>query len=85
MRKFRATTLQDGSSIPWAFELPPVSTAIPLWGVNIVPRAVYASYDENYIGQGEILHYEWSAFLDPADTPLPNWITETTPVETTTP
>jgi hypothetical protein len=25
---------------------------------------------------GEPLYYEWSALLDPADTPLPDWITE---------
>lgn len=75
MRKFRATTLQDGSTVPWVFELPPIPTAIPVWGVNIVPQAVYATYDENYIGQGAPLHYEWQALLDP-EIALPDWITE---------
>jgi hypothetical protein len=52
----------------------------PVWGVNIIPSPVYASYakDESGFEQpvGEPLYYEWSALLDPADTPLPNWITE---------
>jgi hypothetical protein len=52
----------------------------PVWGVNIVPSPVYASYakDESGFKQpvGEPLYYEWSALLDPADTPLPAWITE---------
>jgi hypothetical protein len=80
MRKFRATTLQDGSTVPWVFELPPIPTAIPVWGVNIVPQAIYASYDENYIGQGEPLYYEWNALLAP-EVALPDWITEVTPTE----
>jgi hypothetical protein len=25
---------------------------------------------------GEPLYYEWKGILDPADTPLPSWITE---------
>ena len=89
MRTFRSTTLQDASALPWVFEIPPVTTAIPVWGVNIVPWPIYESYitDENGFKKpvGEILYYEWSALLDPANTPLPEWITETTPVETTTP
>jgi hypothetical protein len=79
MRTFRATTLQDASDLPWVYELPPIPTAIPVWGVNIVPVSIYASYSEiggAKIGQGEPLYYEWSALLDPADTPLPSWITE---------
>ena len=51
----------------------------PIWGVNIVPSPVYASYSKDESGfeqpVGEPL-YEWQALLDPADTPLPNWITE---------
>jgi hypothetical protein len=79
MRTFRATTLQDASDLPWVYELPPIPTAIPVWGVNIVPVSIYASYSEiggAKIGQGEPLYYEWQALLDPADTPLPSWITE---------
>jgi hypothetical protein len=80
MRTFRATTLQDSSDLPWVYELPPIPTAIPAWGVNIIPSPVYASYakDEEGFEQpvGEPLYYEWSALLDPADTPLPDWITE---------
>ena len=80
MRTFRATTLQDASDLPWVYELPPIPTAIPAWGVNIIPSPVYASYakDESEFEQpvGEPLYYEWSALLDPADTPLPSWITE---------
>ena len=79
MRTFRATTLQDASDLPWVYELPPIPTAIPVWGVNIVPVSIYASYSEiggAKIGQGEPLYYEWQALLDPADTPLPAWITE---------
>jgi hypothetical protein len=48
--------------------------------VNIIPSPVYASYarDESGFEQpvGEPLYYEWQALLDPADTPLPAWITE---------
>lgn len=80
MRTFRATILQDASEFPWVYELPPIPTAIPVWGVNIVPNPVYASYatdDEGFpTPVGEPLYYEWSALLDPADTPLPAWITE---------
>jgi hypothetical protein len=86
MRTFRATTLQDASELPWVYELPPVPTAIPSWGVNIVPNPVHASYDEeegSITPIGEPLYYEWSALLDPADTPLPSWITEVTEPENT--
>ena len=83
MRTFSCTTLQDGSSLPWVYELPPIPTAIPVWGVNIVPTPVYASYtkDENGFDQpvGEPISFTWSALLNPPDTELPNWITETTP------
>jgi hypothetical protein len=80
MRTFRATTLQDASDLPWVYELPPIPTAIPAWGVNIIPSPVYASYAKDDEGfeqpVGEPLYYEWQALLDPADTPLPDWITE---------
>jgi len=79
MRTFRATIVQDASDLPWVYELPPVATAIPIWGVNIVPNPVHASYDEeegSITPVGEPLYYEWQALLDPADTPLPDWITE---------
>ena len=80
MRTFRATTLQDASDLPWVYELPPIPTAIPVWGVNIVPTPVYASWSTDNDGfptpVGEPLYYEWQALLDPADTPLPSWITE---------
>jgi hypothetical protein len=80
MRNFRATTLQDASDLPWVYELPPIPTAIPVWGVNIIPTPVYASYAKDDSGfeqpVGEPLYYEWSALLDPADTPLPSWIAE---------
>ena len=78
MRTFRATTLQDASDLPWLGMNP--SPCRPVWGVNIIPSPVYASYakDEEGFEQpvGEPLYYEWSALLDPADTPLPDWITE---------
>ena len=84
MRIFRATNLQDASDLPWVYELPPIPTAIPVWGVNIQPWPVYSSYapDENGFQTpvGNPLYYEWQALLDPAETPLPDWITETTPV-----
>ena len=80
MRNFRATTLQDASNLPWACQTPPETDCVPVWGVNIVPTPVYASYakDESGFEQpvGEPLYYEWQALLDPADTPLPAWITE---------
>ena len=83
MRIFQSTTLQDGSDLPWCYEIPPIPTAIPVWGVNIVPSPIYASYttDENGFQTpvGSPLYYEWQALLDPADTPIPDWITETTP------
>lgn len=80
MRTFSCSSpLQDAGALPWVWELPPIPNGIPVWGVNIVPTPIYASYDENGQGVGEILSYEWSALLDPADTPLPDWITETTP------
>jgi hypothetical protein len=56
----------------------------PVWGVNIIPTPAYASYTtektesgmEYQAPVGEPLYYEWQALLDPADTPLPDWITE---------
>jgi hypothetical protein len=64
--------LMDGKAIP------------AVWNVNLIPRLVYASYttEKTESGMefstpvGEPLYYEWSALLDPADTPLPAWITE---------
>ena len=93
MRTFRCETIQDASDLPWVFQVPPIPTDIPVWGVNIAPWPVYASYNYDQHGNrfpvGEPLYYEWEALLDPADTPLPNWITETTPppapVDNTTP
>lgn len=79
MRTFRSTTLQDASELPWLWMNP--TACSPVWGVNIVPWPVYASYttdkDGFQIPVGEPLYYEWQALLDPADTPLPDWITET--------
>lgn len=78
MRTFRATTLQDASDLPWLWMNP--SPCRPVWGVNIIPTPVYASWSTNYEGfpapVGEPLYYEWQALLDPAETPLPSWITE---------
>ena len=78
MRTFRATTLQDASDLPWLGMNP--TPCRPVWGVNIIPSPVYASYAKDDSGfeqpVGEPLYYEWSALLDPADTPLPDWITE---------
>ncbi len=78
MRTFRATTLQDASALPWLWMNP--TPCRPVWGVNIIPTPVYASYAKDEEGfstpVGEPLYYEWSAMLDPADTPLPAWITE---------
>jgi hypothetical protein len=80
MRTFRATTLQDASNLPWACQTPPETDCIPVWGVNIVPWPVYGSWQEGEEGSllpvGEPLYYEWKGILDPADTPLPSWITE---------
>jgi hypothetical protein len=76
MRTFRSTNLQDASDLPWVYELPPIPTAIPAWGVNITPTPHYASYIHGNVGVGEPLYYEWQALLDPAETPLPAWITE---------
>lgn len=77
MRKFRATTLQDASYLPWVFELPAIPTAIPVWGESLKPWPVYAEYDANGEGVGEPLYYEWCALLD-GDVQLPDWITEVT-------
>ena len=84
MRTFSCySPLQDASSLPWVYEIPPIPTAIPVWGVNIVPQAQYATYTVDEIGfqvpVGEPISYTWEALLDPVDTPLPAWITETTP------
>jgi hypothetical protein len=80
MRTFRCETIQDASDLPWVFEIPPVPTDIPVWGVNIAPWPVYASYnyDEhgNRLPVGEPLYFEWQSLLDPPNTSLPNWITE---------
>jgi hypothetical protein len=76
MRTFRSANTQDASDLPWVYEIPPVPTGIPVWGVNLGPSPVYASFDSEGTPVGEPLYYEWSALLDPADTPLPDWITE---------
>jgi len=82
MRTFTATTLQY-NDLPWCWEIPAIASNKPVWGINIVPTPVYASYtkDENGFSTpvGDPIFYTWSALLDPADTELPSWITETTP------
>jgi hypothetical protein len=90
MRTFRASSLQD-NALPWKCwdDTEHTRTRDEVWGVTLVPSPIYASYakDEDGFEQpvGEILYYEWSALLDPSDTPLPEWITETTPIEITNP
>jgi hypothetical protein len=76
MRTFLSLTLQDASFIPWVWSPNGIVNVPAIWGINIQPKAIYKSFDENGKGQGEPLYYEWSALLDPADTPLPSWITE---------
>jgi len=76
MRTFRSANTQDASDLPWVYEIPPIPSGIPVWGVNLGPSPVYASFDSEGTPVGEPLYYEWSALLDPADTPLPGWITE---------
>ena len=79
MRNFSSKSLQNGSTLPW-FGIPDGVTMVPLvWGINIKPTAIYISYDSIGGGIGDPISYTWSALLDPADTPLPDWITETTP------
>ena len=80
MRTFSCTSIQDASNLPWVFELPSISTAIPVWGVNVLPLPKFTAYDSEGGGIGNPISYTWEALLDPADTPLPDWITETTPV-----
>ena len=83
MRSFTATSFEDGLSLPWCWEIPAIPSSKPIWGVNIVPTPQYAAYTFDptglQIGVGEPNSYTWSALLDPADTPLPDWITEVTP------
>ena len=84
MRTFSSLyPLQDASSFPWAWELSSTPECIPVWGVNIRPTPQFNSYniDETGcpIGVGNPISYTWEALLDPADTPLPDWITEITP------
>lgn len=76
MRTFRASSLQD-HTLPWKSwdDTEHTRTRDEVWGVTLIPSPVYATYDENYIGQGEPLYYEWNALLDP-DIALPDWITE---------
>jgi len=89
MRTFTCASIQDASNLPWVFELPPILTAIPIWGVNILPWPIYSSFNTDQFGNktaiGEPLYYQWKALLDPADTPLPDWITEITPHNETLP
>ena len=77
-RSFRATELQD-NDLKWLQQQG--DNFVPaIWGVTLIPSPVYASYAKDDEGfeqpVGEPLYYEWSALLDPADTPLPDWITE---------
>jgi hypothetical protein len=77
-RSFRATELQD-NDLKWLQQQG--DNFVPaIWGVTLIPSPVYASYAKDDSGfeqpVGEPLYYEWSALLDPADTPLPSWITE---------
>ncbi len=76
MRTFRATVLQD-NTLPWQLWDDSAQTrkCDVEWGVSLVPTPIYASYDDNGIGQGDILYYEWTALLDP-EIALPDWITE---------
>lgn len=82
VRKFRATTIQDASSLPWKCWNDTEKTTIrdEIWGVTLNPCPIYASLDENQVGVGEPLYYEWYALLDP-EIALPDWITEVTPAE----
>jgi hypothetical protein len=83
MRTFSATTLGDGSALPWVWPSND-GTLVPIvWGVNLIAGAVYAFYSEATdtspsLPIGDPISFTWSALLDPADTPLPDWITETT-------
>lgn len=81
MRTFRASSLQD-NTLPWQSwdDTAHSRTRDEVWGVTLIPSPIYASYDENHIGQGEILYYEWTALLAP-EVALPDWITEVTPTE----
>jgi len=77
-QSFRATELQD-NDLKWLQQQG--DNFVPaIWGVTLIPSPVYASYAKDDSGfeqpVGEPLYYEWSALLDPADTPLPSWITE---------
>ena len=81
MRTFSCIKIQDASSLPWVWEVG--STEKPIWGANIVPQPQYSSFSTDSNGLlepvGDPTSYTWKALLDPADTPLPYWITETTP------
>ena len=84
MRTFSVKVLQDASSLPWCWEIPMNPENKPIWGVNIIPIPQFESWSSPDDGSipspvGEPISYTWSALLDPADTPLPDWITETTP------
>lgn len=84
-RSFRATELQD-NDLKWLQQQG--NAFVPaIWGVTLIPSPVYASYYTEVEGfptpVGEPLYYEWQALLDPAETPLPDWITEVTEPENT--
>ena len=81
MRTFRAISLQT-SDLPWKSwdDTERTRTRDEVWGVSLIPCAVYPSYDEEGSGVGDPLYYEWTALLDPAIA-LPDWITEVTPAE----
>ena len=72
--------LQDGSSLPWVWEIPQDQTEVPIWGTTLIPYPLYTGWNLDGTPIGDPIGYAWEALLDPADTPLPDWITETTPV-----
>ena len=81
MRRFTCKTIQDASALPWVWEIPTTPERTPVWGVNIVPIPMWDAFTTSDPPEpiGEPIGYFWEALLDPSDTPLPEWITETTP------
>lgn len=74
-RTFRATQLQ-ANDLPW-YQQQGEGSVPSVWGLTLVPRPFYDSYDEEGNGVGEPLYYEWTALLAP-EVALPDWITEVT-------
>ena len=70
--------LQDGSSLPWVWKIPQDPTENPIWGTTLIPYALYSGWTPDGTPIGDAIGYAWEGLLDPADTPLPDWITETT-------